>query len=104
MFQGCRDAACSVMNTLCLCFHAARCVPTLKIITQTMENKTGVPLETHPFLYMIIYLIPKLLEEKTNGLSGFNSIRLPSDFRTIGSPKHGSAERDLLSGNGVKSV
>jgi hypothetical protein len=53
---------------------------------------------------MIIYLIPKLLEEKTNGLSGFNSIRLPSDFRTIGSPQHGSAERDLLSGSGVKSV
>ena len=104
MFQGCRDAARSVMNTLCLCFHAARCVPTLKIITQTIENKTGVPLETHPFLYIIPYLISRLLEEKCIGLSGFKSIRLLSGFRTIGSPDHGSAERDLLSGSGVKSV
>ena len=69
-----------------------------------MENKTGVPLETHPFLFIITYFSPKLLEEKFIGLSGFKRIRLPSVFIGIGAPNELDKARDFASGSGLKSV
>ena len=53
---------------------------------------------------MITYFILKLREEKFIDLSGFNSIRLPSDFIGIASPNELVKARDFASGNGVKSV